>query len=60
METLKTSYEWDKEQSQFIILDPDGWDRENFGFSFHEEKITKDEFNKRLIESTLMGRFVES
>jgi len=36
------------------LLDPDGWDRKNFQFSFYEELITKEEFSKRLMVSTCM------
>ncbi len=55
-EILKTSYEWDKEQLQYIILHTEGWNRLDFDYSFHKEKITKDEFNKRLMNSTLILR----
>jgi hypothetical protein len=30
------------------ILDPDGWDRINFDYSFKEEKISKGKFIERL------------
>ena len=52
MET-KTSAEW-AEQANVIVLDPDGWDRKNFKYSFGEELITMDEFNIRLMKSTIM------
>ena len=55
MET-KTSKEWyDLVPSEYRlkILDPDGWDRSNFQFSFYEELITKDEFKKRISLSTI-------
>jgi len=52
-EIKKTSEEWFKEQNKVIrILDPDGWDRSNYQFSFYEELITKDEFQERLFRST--------
>ena len=35
------------------IIDPDGWDRSNFQFSFHEEKISYQEFMKRYNYSTI-------
>lgn len=54
-ETLKTSADWDLE-SEYIILDPDGWDRQNYQYSWYEEKITKEEFDRRLFESTVGGR----
>lgn len=35
------------------IVDPDGWDRKDFGKSFYKETITQAEFNKRLSESSI-------
>ncbi len=52
---LKTSNEWDLD-SEYDILDPDGWDRTNYTYSFFEEKITQEEFNRRLIYSTVIKR----
>ena len=49
----KTSEEWLKE-SDYDILDPDGWDRKNYDFSFRQELITEDEFWNRLVRSTVM------
>ncbi len=49
---LKTSEEWQKE-SNIIVLDPDGWDRKNYQYSWHEELINKKEFEKRVITSTI-------
>ena len=49
----KTSIEWYK-KCPYEILDPDGWDRSgDFNYSFNKELITKREFNKRLMQSTL-------
>ena len=51
----KTSKEWSKKFKIRLgheILDPDGWDRKNFDYSFYEEKITREEFNKRMMYST--------
>ncbi len=53
---LKTSKQWLKEFNkikQVVILDPDGWDRSNYDYSFKEELINKDEFEKRLMFSTV-------
>jgi len=51
---LKTSEEWNKQiQGEITILDPDGWDRKNFQFSWHEELIDKNEFQKRMFSSTI-------
>jgi len=52
----KTSSEWIKETT-IIVYDPDGWDRENYQFSWFEELITKEEFDKRLMGSTVLSGF---
>lgn len=57
-EDLKTSQEWERlvpSEYKLIIMNPDGWDRKNFQYSFYEEKITKVEFINRLASSTIMG-----
>ena len=52
----KTSLDWVADmKNPVVILDPDGWDRKNYHFSYCVEKITKEEFNHRLAYSTLMG-----
>lgn len=52
---LQTSQEWLKElYPEVTILDPDGWDRTNYEYSFYEEEITEGEFVKRLQMSTVM------
>jgi hypothetical protein len=48
---LKTSAEW-REQFKDVIIDPDGWDRKNFEYSFREELVDEDEYHKRLGRST--------
>jgi hypothetical protein len=48
---LKTSAEWQKE-CDTIVIDPDGWDRTNYEYSWNEEKITLEEFQKRMAFST--------
>lgn len=50
----KTSSEWIKEYDCKII-DPDGWDRTNYNYSFNKEKITRKEFELRLVKSTILG-----
>lgn len=53
---MKTSEEWyqiHKEKSDLIILDPDGWDRSNYVWSFYVELISEEEFLKRLSYSTI-------
>lgn len=55
MET-KTSKEWLElmpKEYKLKIIDPDGWDRTNYDYSFNEEKISKDEFLKRVVASTI-------
>ena len=41
MKRLKTSEEWYNLQVNFIMLDPDEWDRKNFKYSWYEEKSLK-------------------
>lgn len=48
----KTSEEWDKLIPYLTVIDPDGWDRKNYDYSWKEELITFDEFQKRLMWST--------
>jgi len=54
---LKTSKQWYDEilkDEEIYILDPDGWDRTNYEYSFNEELITHAEFQKRLSMSTVL------
>jgi hypothetical protein len=56
-EIKKNSNGWYLElypEGDLIIYDPDGWDRSNYQYSFYEEEITKEEFNKRLAYSTVL------
>lgn len=53
-DTLKSSAEWEDE-FDFIVIDPDGWDRTNLSESW-SEKITRVEFEKRAMMSSI--RFV--
>lgn len=56
---LKTSQEWYDlvpESYKLVIMDPDGWDRTNYQYSFHEEKITKREFMNRVFMSTCSSK----
>ena len=50
----RTSQEWQALKPLTVILDPDGWDRGNYQFSWHEEKITELQYNRRLGHSTCM------
>ena len=51
MKEVKTSNEW-QELCRTIVFDPDGWDRQNYQYSWHEEQITRLEFEHRLCDST--------
>lgn len=53
---LKTSQEWAQDYvSEFVVWDPDGWDRQNYDFSWKQELITREEFLKRVANSTCIG-----
>jgi hypothetical protein len=52
IESLRTSKEW-LTIFKYNILDPDGWDRSNYEYSFNEEKISYPEFMQRVFRSTL-------
>ena len=38
------------------ILDPEGWDRQNFDYSWYQEEITREEFIRRTQSSTVYNR----
>lgn len=38
-----------------VILNPDGFDRSNFHYSFNEEPLTKKEYLLKLAECTIIG-----
>lgn len=50
----KTSEEWQKLYPDIIVYDPDGWDRINWQYSWHTELITKEEYDKRVFNSTCL------
>jgi len=50
-EDLRTSEEWQK-ICRIQVLDPDGWDRKNYQYSWFDEKISRKEFEKRMAGST--------
>ena len=55
MKETKTSEEWQEiYKDKFIVYDPDGWDRVNYQFSWHEELITAEEFERRSANSTCL------
>lgn len=49
---LKTSAEWQALHPNPMVMDPDGWDRKNYQYSWFEEKISYGEYKKRMIMST--------
>lgn len=49
----RTSDEWQKIKTNITVLDPDGWDRINFQYSWYEELITESEYDKRVLPSTV-------
>ena len=54
----RTSKKWNK-GCRVKILDPDGWDRSNYDYSWNVEKITRKEFENRLCFSTVRDlRFI--
>ena len=57
--TLKTSQQWCSlvpAKYQLSIMDPDGWDRQNWHYSYFEELISFDEFMMRVCNSTISFR----
>ena len=51
----KTSKDWSDyilEGTGITIIDPDGWDRRDWDYSFKKELITIEEFKKRVSIST--------
>lgn len=54
-EELKSSEEWQKLYPDIVVLDPDGWDREDFTNSWNE-KISLQEYEYRLVRSTCTGK----
>lgn len=55
----KTSDKWLAQKIRegdlnITVMDPDGWDRTNYQFSFFEEEITQEEFENRLGQSTVL------
>lgn len=53
--SLLTSEDWHNILSHgWVVMDPDGWDRSNYQYSWFEELITKDEYYHRLMNSTCL------
>lgn len=53
MTIKKTSDVWAKELC-VLIMDEDGWDRQNFEYSWFKEEITEEEFIRRKALSTVL------
>ena len=51
----KTSAQWQSLYPYPKVLDPDGWDRKNYDYSWNEELITLEEYNIRVSNSTCMN-----
>jgi hypothetical protein len=49
----RTSAEWQCLEPEVEVLDPDGWDRKNYHYSWFQEKITYEEYATRQTTSTL-------
>lgn len=54
---LKTSAEWQELYPYPRVMDPDGWDRKNYEYSWYQEKINIKEYASRLGRSTCMHMF---
>lgn len=52
MTETKTSAEWQAQFPAPQVRDPDGWDRRNWEFSWHQELITQEEYERRVSAST--------
>lgn len=53
IKTSQTWLEYIPRSYSLRIIDPDGWDRENYEYSFNEELVTWGEFMNRLSNSTV-------
>jgi len=54
-DTRRTSAEWQRLKPNVIVLDPDGWDRTDYQYSWYEELVTEREYQLRLVTSTIKG-----
>jgi len=50
-----TSEKWQELYPNPQVLDPDGWDRINYDYSWKEEHISYEEYHRRLMLSTCMN-----
>jgi hypothetical protein len=55
--SVRTSYDWLRLlYPKTVILDFDGFDRQDLQYSFYQELVSKEEFENRLAESTILHR----
>jgi hypothetical protein len=55
MTEKRTSKDWQEELKEAVVVyDGDGWDRQNWHFSWEQELITKEEFLNRAVLSTCL------
>lgn len=57
LESKKTSSEWYSSiypQNDLSIIDANGWNKSNYKYSFFEERISLEEFQNRISNSTCM------
>lgn len=52
LRTKQTSEQWQSAYPNPQVLDPDGWDRTNYDYSWGEELITYKEYMERVMLST--------
>lgn len=52
--THRTSDRWQEMFPDIVVRDPDGWDRQNWEYSWTQEFITLEEYKKRVMYSTCM------
>lgn len=52
----KTSREWQEIYPDVRIVNPDGWDRSNFEYSWNEELISLEEYENRVRESSIVKK----
>ena len=51
-----TSREWQEIYPDVRIVNPDGWDRSNFEYSWNEELISLEEYENRVRESSIVKK----
>ena len=56
---LKTSEQWQQQFPNVKVINPDGWDRKNFQYSWYEELITYDEYCQRVVVSTCSIKLIK-